>query len=55
MPGSQVPPVPIMRMYGITDEGNSVCCHIHGYTPYFFLQPPDGFDESHCQPFKVRV
>ncbi|KAL0270218.1 UNVERIFIED_CONTAM: hypothetical protein PYX00_007691 [Menopon gallinae] len=52
MPGSQVAPVPIMRMYGITDEGNSVCCHIHGYTPYFFLQPPSGFDESHCNPFK---
>nr|BAJ78744.1 DNA polymerase delta catalytic subunit [Aposthonia japonica] len=52
MPGAQVGPVPIMRMYGITMEGNSVCAHIHGFSPYFHVLAPDDFTNSHCQPFK---
>lgn len=53
MPGSQVGPVPIMRMYGVTMEGNSVCCHVHGFSPYFFASAPSDFKASNCKPFKV--
>jgi hypothetical protein len=30
--------VPIMRLYGVTQEGHSVIAHIHGYDPYFWVQ-----------------
>ncbi|XP_034247850.1 DNA polymerase delta catalytic subunit isoform X2 [Thrips palmi] len=52
MPGAQSGPVPVMRLYGVTMEGNSVCCHVHGFTPYFFVSTPNGFNDSHCKPFK---
>lgn len=53
MPGAQTGPVPIMRMFGVTAEGNSVCCHIHGFSPYFFASIPNNFTEADCKPFKV--
>lgn len=53
MPGSQIAPVPIMRIYGITAKGNSVCCHVHGFSPYFFVSAPEGFSDKHCLSFKV--
>lgn len=55
MPGAQIGPVPIIRMYGVTMEGNSVCCHVHGFTPYFYIGAPKGFDHTHCQPFKSAL
>jgi hypothetical protein len=55
MPGSQQGPVPIMRMYGVTMEGNSICCHVHGFSPYFFVSAPSNFANSDCHPFKVRM
>ena len=30
--------VPIMRLYGVTQEGHSVIAHVHGYDPYFWVQ-----------------
>jgi len=32
--------VPVLRMYGVTDNGNSVMAHIHGFEPYFYVQCP---------------
>ena len=32
--GSQEGSVPILRTYGVMDEGPSVCVFIHGFTPY---------------------
>ena len=32
---------PILRMYGITAEGNSVCAFLHGFEPYFFCKCAD--------------
>ncbi|CAF4774299.1 unnamed protein product [Pieris macdunnoughi] len=55
MPGSQLAPVPIMRMYGITMEGNSVCCHVHGFTPYFYVTVPLNFDVSSCLELKTNL
>eukprot|EP00040_Diaphanoeca_grandis_P024087 m.132040 g.132040 ORF g.132040 m.132040 type:complete len:1070 (+) comp29583_c0_seq1:139-3348(+) len=48
MPGSKVGPVPIMQMFGVTQEGNSVLAHVHGFAPYFFCTTPAGFTEDHC-------
>lgn len=36
-------------------EGNSVCCHVHGFVPYFFVTAPNGFNESHVRPFKEAL
>lgn len=52
MPGSKVGPVPIVQMYGVTMEGNSVLCHIHGFVPYFFVPAPPGFQQSQCSLFQ---
>jgi len=52
MPGSNAGPVPIIHMYGITMEGNSVLCHIHGFVPYFYVPAPSGFEQSHCSVFR---
>ena len=53
MPGSTVGPVPVMRLYGVTEEGNSVCCHVHGFCSYFFVTAPPKFTDQHCRPFMV--
>ena len=52
MPGSKVGPVPIVQMYGVTMEGNSVLCHIHGFVPYFYVPAPPEFQRSHCNAFQ---
>lgn len=42
MPGQSQGNIPIIRMFGVTDNGNSVCCHIHGFAPYFYVPAPSG-------------
>ena len=37
---------PILRMFGLTMEGHSVVCHIHGFLPYFYVQAIRGFQVS---------
>ena len=42
VPGAPKGIAPIFRMFGVTGSGNSVCAHIHGFTPYFWASPhPD--------------
>lgn len=36
--------VPIIRLYGVTEEGHSVFAHIHGFVPYFYIPVPAGFE-----------
>ena len=55
MPGATVGPVPIIRMYGITENGNSVMAHIHGFAPYFFVPAQQGFKREHCEQFRVNI
>jgi DNA polymerase delta subunit 1 len=42
-------------MYGVTEEGHSVCCHIHGFSPYFYVSLPENFNASHCGEFKAAL
>ena len=40
--GNQEGTVPVLRTYGVTDEGPSICVFIHGFTPYgCFSVPPE--------------
>ncbi|XP_012588973.1 PREDICTED: DNA polymerase delta catalytic subunit [Condylura cristata] len=50
LPGAPPSPcssVPVLRAFGVTDEGVSVCCHIHGFAPYFYTPAPPGFGPEH--------
>ncbi len=38
--GSREGPVPIVHLYGVTQEGHSVMVSAHGFTPYFFVSFP---------------
>ncbi|XP_011187824.1 DNA polymerase delta catalytic subunit [Zeugodacus cucurbitae] len=55
MPGPQIGPVPIIRMFGITMEGNSVCCHVHGFCPYFYIAAPRSFERNHCNALREAL
>ncbi|GBB99532.1 hypothetical protein RclHR1_03550012 [Rhizophagus clarus] len=37
---------PIIRMFGITEIGNSVLCYVTGFRPYFYIPAPVGFKEN---------
>ena len=34
----------IIRGYGVTEQGNSICIHIEGFQPYFFFKIPEHWD-----------
>ena len=53
MPGQQAGRVPVMRLFGVNDAGNSVCCHVHGFSPYFYVTCPSVFKDTHLADFKV--
>eukprot|EP00057_Strongylocentrotus_purpuratus_P014932 XP_011669406.1 PREDICTED: DNA polymerase delta catalytic subunit [Strongylocentrotus purpuratus] len=55
MPGATSGPTPIIRMFGVTEAGNSVLCHIHGFTPYFYIPAPQNFVPEHCSKFRMCV
>jgi len=38
--------VPVLRMYGVTEDGNSVLAKIHGFMPYFYVQCPQTGDSG---------
>eukprot|EP00899_Mesostigma_viride_P005512 jgi/Mesvir1/14962/Mv14630-RA.2 len=43
---------PILRVFGVTEEGNSVCAFVHGFLPYFYIAMPRGFQPDHCESFR---
>ncbi|GFT38521.1 DNA polymerase delta catalytic subunit [Nephila pilipes] len=52
MSGCQTGLVPIMRVFGVSMEGNSILCHVHGFLPYFFVPAPQSFQQSDCAKFR---
>ncbi|CAH0561401.1 unnamed protein product [Brassicogethes aeneus] len=55
MPGAQSGMVPIMRMFGINKNGNSVCCHVHGFSPYLYVNLPDDFKQEDLGKFRNKL
>ncbi|CAG9321819.1 unnamed protein product [Blepharisma stoltei] len=37
---------PILRIYGVTEEGNSVMAHVHSFASYFWAECPYGMDND---------
>lgn len=38
--------VPIFRIYGVNDLGNSILAHLYGYVPYLYSSVPNGLKNS---------
>jgi DNA polymerase delta subunit 1 len=55
MPGSTNAPVPVLRLTGVTRDGQSVLCHVHGFTPYFYCSAPPGFAETDVAAFQGEL
>ncbi len=55
IPGAASGTVPVLRMYGVTGEGNSVCAHIHGFTPYFWVYPGEEFRQENLPAFQSSL
>lgn len=55
MPGLLSGPCPIVRFYGVTMEGNSVLCHVHGFLPYFYVPAPPNFSPDECEKFRSEL
>ncbi|XP_061445561.1 DNA polymerase delta catalytic subunit isoform X1 [Rhineura floridana] len=54
-PGATQGPVPVLRMFGVTLAGNSICCHIHGFAPYFYVPAQAGFQAEHLADFQREL
>jgi len=55
MPGANHGPAPVMRVFGVTETGNSICVHIHGFHPYLFIPAPAGFTKDHLSGFRKSL
>lgn len=48
--------VPIVRMFGVTDAGNSVCLFVHGFEPYIYVEAPTrDFGPDDCESLRQHV
>ena len=36
-------------------QGNSVCCHVHGFHPYFFVPAPEKFNKENLRDFRMAL
>lgn len=45
----------IVRIYGVTKNENSVCCHVYGFLPYFYAPVPENFDKIHLDEFHKEL
>ncbi|XP_026455099.1 DNA polymerase delta catalytic subunit-like [Papaver somniferum] len=45
----------ILRIFGVTREGHSVCCHVHGFEPYFYINCPPGMTPDVISRFRQAL
>lgn len=53
--GQQEGQVPVLRAYGVNEDGHSVAAFIHGYTPYGYFAVPPGFTVDRSRLEEMRV
>ncbi|CAG8602463.1 12440_t:CDS:10 [Funneliformis mosseae] len=46
---------PLIRMFGITETGNSVLCYVTGFRPYFYIPAPIGFRENDMATLQKQI
>ena len=51
MPGAQTGTVATMRIFGVTRQQNSICCHVHGFAPYLYVTVPTQFTVTYLNFF----
>lgn len=47
--------VPVIRLYGVTQSGQSICANVHGFTPYIFVALPLNADLSDASLSSLRA
>ncbi|KAG2748452.1 hypothetical protein P692DRAFT_201790083 [Suillus brevipes Sb2] len=45
----------VLRLFGVTEDGNSVLAYVTGFLPYFYVAVPRGFDESDIDAFADQL
>ncbi|ORY95678.1 DNA polymerase family B-domain-containing protein [Syncephalastrum racemosum] len=46
---------PTVRLFGVTENGNTVLCHVHSFLPYFYFPAPAGLKETHLPILKSAL
>ena len=46
---------PVVRMFGVTKAGNSVCAYVHNFEPYFYIERPNGWGEEHLHALQEQL
>jgi DNA polymerase delta subunit 1 len=41
----------IFRLFGVTEQGHSICCNVTGFQPYFYLQIPTEWSTATVEKF----
>lgn len=47
--------VPVTRMFGVTKDGHSILCHVHGFHPYFYVYTAKMPDVSKLEQFTKHL
>ncbi|KAF1740555.1 hypothetical protein MXB_1803, partial [Myxobolus squamalis] len=45
----------VLRLYGVTSDGNTMLVHIYGFKPYFYLKAPSSFDAKYIEDLKITL
>ena len=53
--GSTSGQVPVLRLFGVNETGNSVAVFIHGFTPYSYFALPAGYEFEDTQEILAEV
>ena len=46
---------PVLRVFGVTEEGHSVLAHVRDFLPYFWVSAPRGFTNNDCKDFGIYL